>query len=255
MRYNQIMQSQLLNSFPTLHHSFTTRHNGNSKIPYKSNNLAFHVGDSHKDVMSNHKELADKMGYELDRLVYMRQIHSDIIVVVDNDHNFNNPPECDALITNMPQTPIMVMTADCAPVLLFDKEKNVITAVHAGRAGAFGNIIPKTVRKMHDVFGSRPKEIIAVIGPSIHGCCYEVGKDIADEAAIDGFGYAVSIKDKKFYLDINTILSRQLEKSGIEPKNTEDMNICTACRNDLFFSYRADSQKTGRMAGVIFLSD
>ena len=249
------MQSRLLNSFPMLYHDFTTRHGGCSKIPYSSNNLAFHVGDNHDDVVTNHRNLADKIGYRLDRLVHMRQIHSNTVIVVDNDHNFDNPPECDALITNIPHTPIMVMTADCTPVLLFDKEKNVIAAVHAGRAGAFSNIISETVKRMHSEFGSRPEEIAAAIGPSIHGCCYEVGKDITEEANRNGYKYAISTRDKKLYLDINAILMRQLKKSKIKQENIENINICTACRNDLFFSYRSDKQQTGRMAGIIMLTD
>ena len=249
------MQSRLLNTFSSLRHIFTTRHGGCSKAPYCSNNFAFHVGDDHDDVMANHLCLAKKMGYRLDNLVHMRQVHSSTVMVVGSNNDFDNPPECDALITNIPEIPLMVMTADCTPVLLFDREKNIIAAVHAGRAGAFGNIISKTVKKMKSGFDSKPEEIIAAIGPSIRNCCYEVGKEIVDEADRNGFKYAISTRDKKFYLDINTILVRQLRESGIKQENIEDIGICTACRNDLFFSYRADFQKTGRMAGVISLSN
>ena len=255
--YNQIMQnlsSKLLDSFSQIIYTFTSRHNGLSGSPFNTNNLAFHVGDKHEDVIENHLRLAQKLNYKHNKLVHMQQIHSDTIITVDPDiHNFENPPECDALITDKTRIPLMVMTADCTPVLLFDNIKNIIAVAHAGRAGAVKGIVPKTIEKMYSDFGSKVEDICVVLGPSIHGCCYEVGEKIAKEVTDDGYDYALIKKEGSYYLEVNTIIKRQLEGSGIKKENIEDLNICNACENRDFFSYRADHQKTGRIAGVLML--
>ncbi len=246
--------SQLFKASPKLIHTYTTRHGGTSKPPFDTNNLAFHVGDDATLVEQNHALLAKQLGYDLGRLVHMRQIHSDIVVVVDPErHNFDNPPECDALVTDRPGIPLMVMTADCTPVLLFDPVHNVIAVAHAGRAGALKGIVPKTIGKMCSDFGSNIEDISVVLGPSIHGCCYEVGEKIAKEVTDEGYGSAVIAREGSYYLEVNAIIKKQLEGLGIQKEKLEDINICNACENQDFFSYRADHQNTGRIAGVLML--
>lgn len=250
----QNLSSKLLNTFQQITYSFTTRHGGLSTSPFNTKNLAFHVGDNSEDVIQNHLQLAQQMGYKCANLVHMRQIHSDKIIIVDPDiHNFGNPPECDALITNKAHIPLMVMTADCTPVLLFDSVKNIIAVAHAGRSGAIKGIVPKTIEKMCTSFGSKIEDISVVLGPSIHGCCYEVGEKIANEMIDDGYDFAIINKEGSYYLEVNTIIKKQLEAIGIKKEKLEDLNICNACENQDFFSYRADKQKTGRIAGVLML--
>jgi YfiH family protein len=254
MQRMQNRYSQLLIAHKEIIHTFTTRHGGVSKTPFESNNLAFHVGDDPKDVIINQELLAQKMGYDCARLVHMRQIHSDRVVIVDASvHDFENPPECDALITDQPGIPLMVMTADCTPVLLFDPVRNVIAAAHAGRAGATKGIVPKTIEKMQQSFSCRIEDILVVLGPSIQSCCYEVGEKIAGELEESGFGYAVIKREGRFYLEVNAIIKKQLEELAIKKAQVEDLGICNACEHEAFFSYRADKQKTGRIAGVLML--
>jgi YfiH family protein len=243
--YNQIMQnlsSKLLNRCQQITYTFTTRHEGLSVSPFNTNNLAFHVGDNSEVVIQNHLKLAQKMGYQHSDLVHMRQIHSDTIIIVNPDiHNFENPPECDALITDIANIPLMVMTADCTPVLLFDNVK------------AVKGIVPKTIEKMCTSFGSNIEDITVVLGPSIHSCCYEVGEKVANEIMENGYGLAIVYENEKYSLDVNTIIHKQLKESGVHKENIEDLNICNACENQDFFSYRADNQKTGRIGGVLML--
>ncbi len=254
MQGMQHLSSKLLSTYKQISHIFTTRRGGISQAPFNANNFAFHVGDRADDVIKNQQRLAQSLGYDLDNLVHMRQVHSDKVVVVDTAvHDFQNPPECDALITNEPGVPLMVMTADCTPVLLFDPVANVIAVAHAGRAGALKAIVPKTIQKMQGDFGCAIGNIRAVFGPSIQGCCYEVGEKIANEVKESGYGFAVIVKNESYYLEVNAIIKKQLKKMGIAEKHIEDLNICNACENDTFFSYRADNQKTGRIAGVLML--
>ena len=247
------LQSRLLEQFPQIIHTFTTRHGGQSHSPYASNNIAFHVGDDKKDVLANHQKLAHDLGYDPGRLIHMRQIHSDRVTIVDDSFDFNIPPECDALVTDAPNLPLMVMVADCTPILVYDPNRQVIAAIHAGRAGAFKNIISKTVAVMEESFQSNPADLVAVLGPSIGVCCYEVGDIIYEEAKGMNLVYAVKKEERKYYLDVKQILNRQLLQAGLSAEHIEDIEQCSACEHDTFFSYRADRQKTGRMAGLIML--
>lgn len=224
-------------------HAFTTKHSGN---------LAFHVGDDELHVEKNHEVLAKELGYNKESLVYMRQIHSDIVHIV-TDEDFNSPPTCDALITNRANTPIMVMVADCSPILFYDEAQKVIAAVHAGRQGAFKNIVKKTVDSFIYDFNSEAKDLHVSVGASIGVCCYEVGREIYDEALKLGFEYALDIRDEKYYLNINKILKSQLLTCGVKDENIELSNTCSCCNTNTYFSYRAE-QNTGRFSGVIMLN-
>ncbi len=246
--------SALLSHHNSITHLFTTRMGGISKSPFMSNNLAFHVGDDRDDVITNHQNLTKQMNYNLANLVHMQQIHSDKIIIVDpKTHNFDNPPECDALITNQKNIPLMVMTADCTPVLMYDPVKQIIAVAHAGRAGAMKGIVPKTIQKMSEEFGSEIKNILVVLGPSIGACCYEVGEKIAEEVTQSGYGLATVDENGRYSLDVNAIIHQQLKALEVPPEQIDDLRICNACHNETYFSYRADKQKTGRIAGILML--
>jgi len=245
------IHSTLLLPHPHITACFTTRDGGISVPPFHSANLAFHVGDKIGDVIANHDTLAQALGYDRNRLIHMRQIHSDRIVIVDETLNFDTPPECDALITNRTDTPLMVMSADCTGILIYDPIQKAIGAVHAGRAGALSAILPKTVEAMHQTFGSHKEDLHILLGPSIGGCCYEINETIASECAAKGYSMALRRENEKVFLDVNTILLEQLKGLGVE--NVEVCDHCTSCRSDEYFSYRADAQRTGRLAGVIIL--
>lgn len=231
---------------------FTQRDGGVSQKEFDSLNLAFHVADDESLVQINHDILANSLDYDKYSLVYMKQIHSDIVHIVTEDDNFNAPPTCDALITDRTNTPLMVMVADCSPVLFYDPVQKVVAAAHSGRTGTFKNIVKNVIEKMNFKFHSNPKNILVNIGAGIGGCCYEVGEEIVLEAKELGYDYAITKKDEKYFLNINDILQQQLKQCGIKEKNLTMTTECTACNTDKYFSYRAEG-KTGRFAGVICL--
>lgn len=239
----KIIPSKLLNKFTNLTQGFTTKELGN---------VAFHVNDDIKNVMQNHQELSQLLEFEQNNLIHMKQIHSaDVHIVQDND-DFTNPQSCDALITNKTSTPLMVMVADCSPILFYDEKEKLIAAVHAGRQGAFKNIIKNTLQTMQNRFNAKPQNIVVSIGASIGVCCYEVGAEIYEEAKSLHLEYAFEQRDGSYYLDVNKILKKQLLDSGINPNNLEISQDCTCCNTQKYYSYRAESQ-TGRFAGVIIL--
>lgn len=250
----KIHQSQRLKSYTKLAHAFTTRDAGVSLAPFNSLNLSFHVGDNKESVLTNHALLATQLSYNIETLVHMKQIHSNLIHIVDIKDSFSNPPTCDALITNKINTPLMVMVADCSPLLFYDENKKVIAVAHAGREGAFKNIIKNVVNSfMHD-FGSDIKDIFVTIGASIGVCCYEVGVEIKTKAEELGLGFAIKKRDDAIFLDVSKILKSQLLESGIKEENIELSDECSCCQNAKYFSYRA-SKNTGRFAGVLMMRD
>jgi len=247
----KLQKSKLLNKFKNITHAFSTSSGGISSGNFKTLNLAFHVNDDINLVQKNHQILADKLNYEKISLVYMNQIHSNIVKTLASDNNFQTPLTCDALITNKLKTPLMVMVADCAPILFYDAKKRVIAVAHSGRVGTFKNIVKNVIDSFKENYNSNTKDIFVSIGAKINICCYEVSHDIFTEAKELNLEYAIEERDKKIYLDIDKILYSQLIESGIKKENIDASNECTCC-NSKYFSYRRD-KITGRFAGVIVL--
>ena len=243
-------QSPLLSTYTEIIHAYTTRHDGSSLY---GNNLAYHVNDNAIDVNENHIKLATDLQYPIDRLVHMSQRHGDKIVIIDKEHNYQSIPSCDALITKEKEIPLMVMVADCIPILLYDPVQKVIAAVHAGRAGVFSKILPKTIEKMQTQFSSNTKDILISLGPSIHQECYEVGEEIVRESKKLSYEYAIKEKEGRYYLDLLSIIYRQLDDLNMMSANFETSPYCTACNTDDFYSYRAEKNSCGRFAGVIMM--
>jgi len=208
-------------------------------------NLAYHVAEDDHSVDVARKELAQKYNYDDSNLQFMEQIHSGIVKEVISDTNVQT---CDALITNRVDTPLMVMVADCVPILFYDHSKKIIGVAHAGRAGTFENISANTVNKMKEVYNCSPEDIEVVLGPSIEKCCYEVSEDLALETA--------SLFGKEYIngrnIDLQGINQKQLIESGVKSENITVERICTKCSNEPYFSYRND-KNCGRFAGVIMM--
>ncbi|WP_419671460.1 peptidoglycan editing factor PgeF [Aliarcobacter butzleri] len=206
-------------------------------------NLAYHVGDIKENVDKNRQKLALKYDYKNEDLCYMNQIHSANVVVVDE----NSPKyidNCDALITKTKNLPLMVMVADCIPILMFDEVKGVIAAIHAGRNSTFLKISEITSKKMIEDFSCKTENIKVIMGPSIQKCCYEVNDELKNIVE-KSFGKEFVIGNN---IDLQGINKKLLENLGI--KNIEISSICTKCSNKPFFSYRKE-KNTGRFAGVI----
>ncbi len=206
-------------------------------------NLAYHVGDIKENVDKNRQKLALKYDYKDENLCYMNQIHSANVVVVDE----NSPKyidNCDALITKTKNLPLMVMVADCIPILMFDEVKGVIAAIHAGRNSTFLKISEITSKKMIEDFSCKTENIKVIMGPSIQKCCYEVNDELKNIVE-KSFGKEFVIGNN---IDLQGINKKLLKNLRI--KNIEISSICTKCSNKPFFSYRKE-KKTGRFAGVI----
>ncbi|RXJ86713.1 peptidoglycan editing factor PgeF [Arcobacter sp. CECT 8985] len=215
-------------------YTFTNKNDGN---------LAYHVDDKKENVDKNRFNLSKKYPFTIPNLRYMNQVHKDEVKIINKNSEFLID-SCDALITNEKNLPLMVMVADCIPVLLYDEIKGVIAAVHAGRNSTFLKITAKTAKKMIEKFNCKPENINAILGPCIQKCCYEVSEELV-KIVETSFG-------KEFVnnrnIDLQQINKKQLNDLGI--KNIKISEYCTKCSGDDYFSYRK-SKKTGRFAGII----
>ena len=211
-------------------------------------NIAFHVNDDKNNVQKNRLLLSKTYNFDISHLRYMNQTHGDNIQVVSQSSKFCLD-NCDALITNELNLPLMVMVADCIPILMYDEKKKVIAAIHAGRNSTFLNIAKKTALKMNKLFACNVKDIKVNLGPSIQKCCYEVSKELED-IVIKSFGSEFT---NNRYINLQEINKKQLVDIGLKKDNITISSICTKCSNENYFSYRQNN-KCGRFAGVITLS-
>lgn len=212
----------------------------------KDGNLAYHVNDKKCNVDRN-REALKKYGFTIDNLRYMNQVHKNRVICVSKN-SLKLIDECDALITSEKNLPLMVMVADCIPILLYDEVSEVIAAIHAGRNSTFLNISKITAQKMIKEFNCQPKNIKAILGPSIQKCCYEVSQELANIVKTSFGEEFVSNRN----IDLQGINKKQLKELGIT--NIEVSSHCTKCTDDKYFSYRLISD-TGRFAGVIELKE
>ena len=159
----------------------------------------------------------------------------------------------DAMITNIPDICLIILVADCVPILFFDTKKKVIGAAHAGWRGTVKSIAQNTVKAFQKHFNSSLKDIIVGIGPSIGPCCYEVGEEVIKEIK-NGFPDKVTkVLNNKGYFNLWEANKLQLTDIGIDEKNIEVAELCTYCHADIFFSRRHQRAETGRFGGGIML--
>lgn len=186
---------------------------------------------------------------EASRIYMPIQKHTDMIVFADYD---TLPEIADAVITGRAGLLIGVRAADCVPLLLYDPVRRVAGAVHAGWRGTAAGIVRKTVLAMLERFHSSPADILLAVGPSIKGCCYEVGDEVADAVlSAAGEGDYITRKGAKYYLDLPLANRRQALSAGLSDEHIWIAGDCTHCLPEKYFSYRFEPGTTGRQGGFI----
>ncbi len=276
-----LLQAAPLKRIPWLIHGFSTRAGGASECyGGKSLNLGFTKDDSREHVEKNRRQFLKALGAvkagKVWPLVSLRQVHSDIIHIVESA--VSGPLAGDGLITSSPGIALAVMAADCLPVMLVDKKNRVAGVFHAGWRGTVQRIAEKGFGAMKRHFGSAAQDIAAAVGPGIGACCYEVGEELKSKFESQ-FNYGSElfrqvvesdpIREKypllfmnarapghgdlgpKLHLDLAEANRRQLLALGIPEKQISVSNQCTACDTRKFFSHRAEKGKTGRMMAVV----
>ena len=272
----RILQVPELAKLPWLVHGFSTKLGGVSPLEGgRVLNLGFTEWDTKENVLENRSRFQSALGTADLKLISLKQIHSDVV------HLFNSAPsetcQGDALATNRPGLLLGVQTADCVPILLVDPKKRAVVAIHAGWRGTLARIVVKAIGKMQMQYKSNPADLLAAIGPSIGGCCYEVGTEVATQF-LSQFAEAPQWFDefrtgdepnpiqwlnrmppghqpppKNVLLDLRKANRAQLLGAGLRASNIFVSDLCTPCRRDLLFSYRKEGPQGGRLLSVIGL--
>lgn len=255
---------------------FTTRVGGVSEGPFASLDLGLHVGDDPKAVRANRAEVMGALGLSPRAMTCVRQVHGRKVVRIRDEGvglGSTDLPEveADALVTDVQGAALCVLVADCVPVLFAAAASGgdhgyAVGAAHAGWRGVAGGVVPATTEALAGAFGAAPEAVSVWIGPHIRACCYQVDASLA-EAFRQRFGReAIAGRDPAAgerlavgerggaYLDLEACIRIQLADAGIREGAVRSTGLCTACRTDLFYSFRrATGGRTGRSAGVVAL--
>ena len=259
---------------PWLVHGFSTRERGVSSLDGENVlNLSFTDWDSRDNVAKNRAAFQNSVAGKSLSLVTLKQVHSDAIQIF---HAATDSARVgDASATARTGLLLAIQTADCVPILLVDPRKRAVAAIHAGWRGTLARITQKAVGAMQREFSSRPSDLLAAIGPSIGPCCYEVGAELVTQFTSQ-FADAAEYFDeprtgdepnplqwlnmrppghqpppKAVHLDLRKANRSQLLAAGLRAGNIFVTEFCTGCRRDIFFSYRKEGPRTGRLLSAI----
>lgn len=248
-----IIKSNLLSQFSSIHHGTSTKLFGP---------LSFRRDPNVNEVIIDRAEFLQKLNLPINHSIFVcEQNHTDNIVVVDECDEgkgvFDQAtriPNTDAMITNRKGVNLVIYTADCAPVLIFDPINNVIAAVHSGWKGTVKQIANKTIQKMIENFDCQIENIIVYIGPTIGRCCYAV----TNEEQIQAFGkykFGITRKENKVFVDLKSSLEEDLLQIGVLTQNFEISDICTACSNSILASHyiERENRKTDNLTVIAMM--
>lgn len=247
--------------FPGLTAGFTSKNGGQSKVPYSSLNLGFHVNDSNDDVLKNRLQVADKLDFPINEWIGAQQTHEikiEKITKADKGRGANQYENAfqatDGFFTLEHGLLLTLCFADCVPLYFFHLESGAIGIAHAGWKGTVGSIAEEMIQTFQSE-GLKAKDIFVAIGPSICENCY-----IVDDAVIklvqnklvgvEKKPYNL-VSDHQYKLDLKKCNKEILLKAGVQNEHILMTSFCTSCHNDYFYSHRRDNGKTGRMMGFI----
>lgn len=238
---------------------FSTRRGGVSAPPFNSLNVGTTTGDEPTSVFDNRSRLERAFGYPVQEWISLA--HGNEVHEVSSFHARYAPspllPEGDALISCHRDLPLTIYYADCVPIVLLDPQRPAIGLVHAGWRGTVANVVCRTVETMRERFGTDPSRLLCGLGASIGPCCFEVDNDVAAAVRSQFPSWqdsVVAVKNQaKSTIDLWQLNTFQLEQAGVPRQNIAISRLCTACREDLFFSYRRDRRQTGRLAMLVAL--
>lgn len=273
------LQFELLNQTKMVRHLFSTREGGVSEGIYSSMNLSYSRGDNRECVKENFRRIASCLNCSPEDMIASDQTHTTNVRRVDSKdrgHGITNDKyffDTDGLVTNDPEVVLATFYADCVPLYFVDPVNKAIGLSHSGWKGTAMGMGKATVDKMKECFGSNPEDILAVIGPSICGKCYEVSEDVADEFAgtfWDKFGqvyvekYCTEQKDiaqsllekkadGKYQLNLQNANLCVLLSAGLLREHIQVANVCTCCNKEYLFSHRGLNGKRGNLGAFLGL--
>ncbi|MEE3196111.1 MAG: peptidoglycan editing factor PgeF [Candidatus Neomarinimicrobiota bacterium] len=193
--------------------------------------------------LTNRKVFTTNLGFDVNQLVIPNQVHSKRVKMVDSACLLK---ETDGVVSNVKNVVLSIQVADCIPLFLFNPISHQFGMIHSGWRGTAQCIGPNAIHIM-ETYGDNAKDVMAIIGPSIGQCCFEVGPEVT--AQFDST-YSIKGKNDRMMLDLKNIVKDQMLANGLLGKNILVDNQCTYCEKEYFFSYRRDGQETGRMVAI-----
>ena len=253
----EYLEAEGISALGFVEHAFCTRRGGVSAGPFASLNAGLRAGDREEDVRRNLAIVGEAFAIPHGNLVLMGQVHGERIRVIDSDEP---PPacvpECDGLITARPGVALGVKTADCVPLFFVDGVRRVVGAAHAGWRGTALGMAAKMVDAFVGGFASRPEDILAIVGPAVGPCCYQVDAPVhaalAAHAGADRF-LRPCRDEGRWMLDLALANRLQIGERGVPEANIHAADLCTVCRQELFFSHRASGGRSGRQVNFLML--
>lgn len=244
------MNSYLIPHWPTTNkiRAFcTTRHGGYSKFPYDSFNLSLNTRDNESDVLSNRKKLRQEL-YLKQEPFWLRQQHTNVVICVDNYYS-TVPPIADASFSRRTNIVCAVLTADCIPILVCNRQETLIGAIHAGWKGILGGVIEQSIQSIAE----DPENLLIWLGPAIGPTAFQVGKELVENFCnkIPQYSQAFSKWKDKYLANIYQLAIIQLKQLGVQ--YIYGGNYCTFSQQNTFYSYRRDGINSGRMASLIWI--
>ena len=265
--------SPLLEDFP-LTHGVTYRYGGVSEGSFDSFNMGLHVGDTPDTVAENRKRLAQVLGVEPHRLTCGEQVHGVGVTRVTPElvgkgaFSWDDSiPDSDAIHTNLAEVPLLLLVADCVPVLIYDAAHHAVAVVHAGWRGAIAHIVERTIDSMHEAYETSPSDCCLFIGPSIGADSFEVSEEIAEQFRRDMRALGLSQVDQVVryiqrqgqrtptpHVDLKGYIAACVVHKGV-PLEQVSVSSTDTMTTDGCYSYRRDQGRTGRMAMFSVLRD
>jgi len=241
MPVKKIITSTILTGFPELVHGISTKLGGKT---FFYNNMSFKAGDDEANVKQNRERFFGSLGIDQNSLAIPEQIHSDNVILADKPGYYKN---ADGLITGTPNVFLIISTADCYSVLIYDTSNKAVGNIHSGWRGTQKKIVAKAIDLMGNEFGSKPENLAVYIGPGISRDNFETGYETAEM-----FEEKYSVKrNGKFFIDLKQNIIDRLNISGVKNSQIEVYPDCTFDKKDYLHSYRRDRDKSGRMFSVI----
>ena len=250
--------SKKLKKFKNIKHCFFSRKNGFSKGFYKSLNCGTGSSDKKENVFKNLEFVSQKIGCQKDLLITLNQTHSNDVIFFENNKQIKNKLTGDAIVTKIKNIGIGILTADCAPILLYDPEEKIIGCIHSGWKGAFNGVIENTIKKFQQL-NSNLNNLIIVVGPCIKKVNYRVKDDFYNKFIQHNFNYKYffdKIDKNNYVFDLRNFINNKI--SNLNVKNIENIEIDTFSEREFFYSYRRSlinkEEDYGRCISVILMT-
>ena len=263
----EYIQFKVLNDL-NLKHCITLRHGGLSSGEYSTLNFRTLGQDTLENVLGNLEKVRNSVGFS--DVHKACQAHTDKVLVInkenEKEYEFSklSKEEYDGYIVDKPGIATLITTADCNPIIIYDKSKNIVANVHAGWKGVINKIYINAIKLMQEKYESKVEDLVICIGPSIRKCCFTSQEEAFKEKFTSVFEYAEDYleyeEDKvTFHIDLIKILKHEFENVGVDESQIHVAPICTRCSIDDFFSYRYAVQNKfkdyGTMATIVELSE